>query len=382
MFQGDPSHSGVGTGNPVLTSHVLWKTENFANFWSSPAIVDGVVYVGASFVGDIGYNPITWADVYAFKASNGALIWDYQDNSSDNIGTPAVLNGVVYFSSNHYVGALDASNGHSLWNNTANGGTSPTVVNGILFDNNGHVVYALNATNGNQIWISDIPGLSPPAFSEGIIYTCSLDFNIYALNATNGNKVWNYTTGSFAETSPAISNGIVYFGSNDGNVYALNSTTGVKIWNYRTGGFDTSSPSVSKGVVYVGSGNDNVYALNAKTGSEIWSYYTGYPVASSPAVVDGVVYISSNSLDFYAFNCSTGYVIWRYPIGEFVSSFAAADGILCVGTQAGYIVAFGSPPTFNLPLLVTGISTVVIFVTALIILTLRRFKKRKREIDT
>ncbi|MGD0995564.1 MAG: PQQ-binding-like beta-propeller repeat protein [Candidatus Bathyarchaeia archaeon] len=47
MFHADPSHSGAGTGNPVLTSTLLWKytTGNWVD--SCPAVVNGVVYVGS-----------------------------------------------------------------------------------------------------------------------------------------------------------------------------------------------------------------------------------------------------------------------------------------------------------------------------------------------
>jgi outer membrane protein assembly factor BamB len=387
MFQADPSHSGVGSGNPVLSPHVLWKSNinipsdlEYDSFsWSAPIIVNGVVYAGSSFYASRGYDSVSWGDVFAFKTSNGDVIWDYRDNSTDKIGTPSVQNGVVFFSASNYVGALDSSNGASLWNNTANGGTSPLVVNGVFYDNNGHVVYALNATNGKQIWANQIPGLSPPAYSNGVLYTCSLDYNVYAINAKDGTKLWNYTTGNFVQTSPAISGGIVYVGSNDGNIYALNATSGAKIWNYRTGGYDTSSPAVYDGEVYVGSGNGNVYSLNATTGANIWSYYTGYPVTASPAVVSGVVYIAPNSLDIYAFNASTGNAIWRYPAGEFVTSFAAADGLLCAGgAESGGIIAFGIIPPSKLPLIIVGISIVIVIVAITIFVAFRKLKVKKR----
>jgi hypothetical protein len=64
MFRSDPSHSGVGTdnsiGNSVLTTTLLWKTNMTWTMTETefiakkrgltePAVVDGVVYVGASY---------------------------------------------------------------------------------------------------------------------------------------------------------------------------------------------------------------------------------------------------------------------------------------------------------------------------------------------
>ncbi len=46
MFRADPSHSGAGTGNSVLTPTLLWNYTTGSDVWSSPAVVNGVVYVG------------------------------------------------------------------------------------------------------------------------------------------------------------------------------------------------------------------------------------------------------------------------------------------------------------------------------------------------
>ena len=48
MFRSDPSHSGAGTGNPVLTTTVTLEIPTGNSVSSSPAVVGGVVYVGSS----------------------------------------------------------------------------------------------------------------------------------------------------------------------------------------------------------------------------------------------------------------------------------------------------------------------------------------------
>ena len=71
MFRADPSHSGAGTGNPVLTPTLLWKYTTGNMVESSPAVVDGVVYIGS---GD--------GNVYALNATNGAKLWNYTTGGS------------------------------------------------------------------------------------------------------------------------------------------------------------------------------------------------------------------------------------------------------------------------------------------------------------
>ena len=100
MFRSDPSHSGAGTGNPALTPTLLWKDTLGAFVHSSPAVVNGVVYLGS---GD--------GNVYALNAANGDKLWNY-NTSSYFESSPAVVNGVVYVGSyNGNVYALNATNG-------------------------------------------------------------------------------------------------------------------------------------------------------------------------------------------------------------------------------------------------------------------------------
>ena len=72
--------------------------------YSSPAVANGVVYVGS---GD--YN------VYALDAATGAKLWSYHTGGAV-YSSPTVANGVVYVGSYDYnVYALNAATGAKLW---------------------------------------------------------------------------------------------------------------------------------------------------------------------------------------------------------------------------------------------------------------------------
>jgi outer membrane protein assembly factor BamB len=242
-------------------------------------------------------------------ASNvGLMDLDWSFTTGNSVySSPAVVDGVVYagsFDNNVY--ALNASTGAKVWSFTTGGSvySSPTVANGVVyvgsFDDN---VYALKATTGTKLWSFTTGGkvASSPTVANGVVYFGSFDDNVYALNATTGAKLWSFTTGNLVVPSPAVVNGVVYVGSSDGNVYALNATTGAKAWSFSAGTNLESSPAVANGVVYVGSNNDNLYALNASDGQNLWSFTAGNYVASSPAVVNGVVYVGSVDDNIYAF---------------------------------------------------------------------------------
>jgi outer membrane protein assembly factor BamB len=320
----------------------------------------------AAHTGD--YSPVAGS-----VPSNGQLLWNYTTGGSVE-SSPAVANGVVYVGSwdgNLY--ALNATTGANVWNYTTGGSvqSSPAVANGVVYvqSDDGNI-YALNATSGANVWSYNIGGnvyfspVSSPAVANGVVYVGSIgkyngggfvNTDVYALNATTGAKVWNYTTGGSVQSSPAVANGVVYVGCDDGNVYALNATTGANVWNYTTGISVYSSPAVANGVVYVGSFDNNVYAINASNGSKLWNYTTGSAVWSSPAVANGVVYVGSIgqfanrgfvNADVYALNATTGTQLWNYTTGnEVLSSPAVVNGVVYVGSFDNNVYAIGNRTT-------------------------------------
>jgi uncharacterized repeat protein (TIGR01451 family) len=239
---------------------------------SSPAVANGVVYVGSD-----NENSAEGNEFFALNASTGALIWSFSGvGPPTTFSSPAVANGVVY------VGATD------------------------LLDRT-YVLSALKASTGGPLWsFQSFGSFGPPAVANGVVYIGSQDDNLYALNATTGTKLWSYTTGGGLFGSPAVTDGMVYVGSSDGSVYALNASTGAKVWSYGNGSDGYSSPAVANGVVYIEAGN-SLYALNASTGAKLWSYFIGLSSSSSPAVVNGAVYIGAEDTttgegDLYAFS--------------------------------------------------------------------------------
>ena len=70
------------------TGALLWSYETGAPLFSSPAVANGVVYVGA----DDG-------NVYALNASTGAKLWSFDTGCDVRHSSPAVANGVVYVGS-------------------------------------------------------------------------------------------------------------------------------------------------------------------------------------------------------------------------------------------------------------------------------------------
>jgi outer membrane protein assembly factor BamB len=295
----NPYENTLSPGNvPGLAQAWRYPTGNL--IYSSPAVVNGVVYI-TSF----DHN------VYALNAATGAKRWSYTTGGQIS-SSPAVVNGVVYIGSyDHRVYALNAKTGARLWSYATSNAvySSPAVANGVVYVGSvDHNIYALNAATGAKRWSYDAAApiyQASPAVANGVVYAGGLD-SLFALDAATGAVLWS-SGAAWGDSSPAVANGVVYIGSADGSVYAFDVATGAKRWSYATSDLVYSSPAVANGVVYIGSDDGNVYALNAATGAKRWSYQTGAPLwEASPAVVNGAVYIGSNSSSVYAFGLPAG----------------------------------------------------------------------------
>jgi outer membrane protein assembly factor BamB len=338
----NPYENQLGTGN-ANELRLDWSYTTGAYVVSSPAVANGVVYVGS----DDG-------NVYALDAKTGANLWSFA--TGGGASSPAVVDGVVYVGSdddNLY--ALDAATGNELWS-FATGSyveSSPAVANGIVYvgsdDDN---VYAIDAKTGAKRWTftTGDPVSNSPAVADGVVYIGSLDRNVYALNAATGNKLWSFSPASadgYPDTA-AVANGVVYVGfTGCTSLYALNSSTGAEIWNISIGCYEVlSAPAVADGVVYVDGWFDDIYAVNASTGTLLWTFDAGaVTFGNSPAVANGVLYAGDELSVIYAVNATTGGELWSYNVGccSYFSSAVVANGMVYVGSSNDNIYAFSLP---------------------------------------
>jgi outer membrane protein assembly factor BamB len=361
MFHHDPSLSGVSTSAAPQINQTLWifsgsASENFAS--SSPAISNGLVFIGSSVKETIG-------TVYALNSTTGSMVWSFKADFGV-FTSPSVTNGIVYVSSEDTLYALNASTGNQIWS-TQRADTSPVVADGIVYVDGGDGNFnALNASTGSLIWSYPISEFSlaatAPAVANGIVYVGALnDHNVYALNAATGSKIWSFPTGSLIISSPVVVNDLLYISSQNNYFYALNATTGSQLWNYKTAGPIDSSPAVANGIVYVGidsqGGGTNYpgvfYALNGLTGSVIWTnqltfnQQSVYDSFSSPSFASSTIYVGCRSVVssqgvVFSLNAATGDIIWSYQTVSLESSPAIANGVVYI-SDLNNIYAFGSP---------------------------------------
>lgn len=363
MFSHDRLNSGhdpVSSG-PTDGVEPRWEFETDAAVRSSPAVVEGTVYVGS----DDGH-------VYAIDAATGEQQWAYRTGGAV-VSSPAVFDHVVYVGSNdHHLHAVSAETGEKLWSFETGGSVrSPSTVQTgfreleyadvVGFGSDDGSVYHLNAVTGEELGTVDTDGpvVAAPAMlrngrgywesafgsTDGTAYYWSPRYDRYddeekenftataevgspihasmsitdvdsedvwyraedagelhkrILNRGNMETIWRFDADGRIRTTPVLANELVYVGSHDGNIYGIDRESGARRWAFGTGGRVDSSPAVADGSLYVGSADQQVYALDADAGDRLWAFESGDAVVSSPAVVDGTVYIGSTDGTVYA----------------------------------------------------------------------------------
>ena len=71
MFRHDQTHRGYSNSTAPNLNQALWSFTTAGNIYSSPAVVDGKVYVGSLD-----------RRVYALNASNGELYWSFTTSNT------------------------------------------------------------------------------------------------------------------------------------------------------------------------------------------------------------------------------------------------------------------------------------------------------------
>jgi outer membrane protein assembly factor BamB len=329
MFRGNLAHTGVydGVGVPKLTG-IKWKFHTDGLIISSPAVVDGLVYVGS-----------TDGNLYAIDRNSGAMKWKFETKARV-VSSPAVAGGLVYFSSyDGYFYAVDATTGKLKWN----------------FKNAGERRFAAMHIHGSLPAAETMPDpfdcyLSSPAVWKGAVYFGSGDGNVYALDATTGGIRWKFHTGDVVHASPAIAGGTLFIGSWDSYFYAIDAASGKEKWRFKTGedpdihnqvGIQ-SSAAVVDGTVYFGCRDSKFYALDAITGRKKWSFSNqGSWVVGSPAIQNGKVYFATSDSElFHALDTASGREIFSLKFHfPFFASPAIAGNTLYIGSHDGKLTA-------------------------------------------
>jgi len=317
-----------GCGRSLCTLP-LWQSVPLGQIIDSPTVAGGVVYIGSQTS-----NVNNDGRLNAFAAAGCgspvcAPLWQGIAGPQSILqSSPAVANGVVY------VGAFDgklyafaaqgcgAATCAPLWSGQT-GGTiesTPVVAGGTVFigsdDGNLYAFAAggCGAAACPPLWTGRLGSpvfQSSPAVANGVVYIGAQHalsaFSAAGCGAATCSPLWQAVDRQqFFNGSPALANGRVYIPLENGiAVYAAGGCGQARcrpLWTLFGAGFQAavlSSPTVAGGVVYAGRNTGEVLAWRAepcgrRQCTNLWSApLREVIVSSSPTVVDGKLYIGS-----------------------------------------------------------------------------------------
>lgn len=361
MFHGNAQHTGVAKDElePGLKLDWSYKTPG-SILTSSPAIVDGIVYIGTRDESNSKYHAI-----HAVDLKTGKKLWQFKANAQVQ-SSPAVEDGVVYASTvRGTLYALEAKTGDLIWKKTIGKDSvqrawmyySPTVSEGTVYQaystGKGGELMALDSKTGEVKWKSPLAGNwiseASAVVKDGKVYVGGDGGWLFAFDAKTGEEIWRHQISwAWMHSMPTIADGRIHIGHQGGQLVTLDASTGEELWRYRSkdasyipGDATGSTPAVKDGIVYMGFPDGNVTALDAKTGQLKWKYRTEGGIISSPVVSGKTVYIGSNDGRLYGLDSITGQPLWNHEIGTWVASTPAISGnTLLVGAFDGNLYAF------------------------------------------
>jgi hypothetical protein len=310
---------------------------------SSPAVVDGVAYIGDA-LGNLLALPATGCRQAVCQPLWSATL------SNGIHSTPAVDGGRVFVA------------------------TSGNVDNGL------GQLYAFS-TKGcrpakcKPLWVAQVPNsASSPAVAGGVVYIASADGLLRAYAEAGCGKptcgpLWTGAIGTSAEGAPAVAGGVVYVTSQD-TLFAFRASgcgaavpTCPPLWQSTPadGFVQNSGPTVSGATVYYASDDfsgitpGSIYAFDAAgCGAAVcdpkWVAHPnpGDNVVGTMAVANGVLYASTTEF-LYAFDAngcgaSVCGFLWigelDAPVAGTSASPVVAGGLVFYGTDSGFIGAF------------------------------------------
>ena len=228
-------------------------TQYYGGHIGSPAIVDDLVFVAAG------------QEVYALEVASGKVRWEFATQELVTSST-AVAGGQVYVSDFKFAYAIDQQTGMKRWAvpvQTAFAFSPVATPNAVLIAS-GDVLIALDPASGSERWRFAVPSetLIPAGADTQRAYIKSTG-TLYALDLANGKQVWQHRNSEFISL-PAVTGSQLFIVSGmsaNAALTALDSASGTQSWTQLVSQLDTTAPVIAGSAVLVRTTDGRVLAF-------------------------------------------------------------------------------------------------------------------------
>ncbi|HRF02756.1 MAG TPA: PQQ-binding-like beta-propeller repeat protein [Pirellulaceae bacterium] len=338
-FRGPTGDGRVaGPATPLVwsdTNHVVWQVPIQGLGWSSPSVVDGVVYLTTAVQEEERLS----LRALAISADDGRVIWDREVNSVETVPS------------------IHAKNSHAS--------PTPVIHDGAVYVHFGtYGTACLQASDGSIVWINreiDYPpmhgsGGSPVLHDGVLVIICdgSSDPFVVAIEASSGKQLWKRPRSVEARISHSF--GTAAIATVDGraqviapgpeHLAAYDLTSGEELWQVRAPGWSVVPvPIFYRDLVIYNRDYDNPELLAVRLGGRgdvtdthvVWRLKRGAPSTPTPVLVGDELYFVSDKGVVTCADAATGEVHWTERIGgNYSASPLAFDDRLLLLDEDGH----------------------------------------------
>jgi outer membrane protein assembly factor BamB len=245
------------------------------------------------------------SNLYSLNPSTGSENWVFEDSHNRLIGSPLVMDKIIYQpSTDNFVYAINLS-GQPIRVYETDGPvwaqpTSLTDCGCIYVASMDHTVYSFDASSDRQLWRTEDLGGSmvgtPAVGPDGILYVGTFGSELIALDASNGSVKWRFSTEDWVWSGPVLSNDVLYFGDLSGYFYALNAIDGTSLWRIQPQNSIVSPPVILEDKIYLTTEGDTFFTINT-AGDVVNSKVIGGLIYGSPVVTGDTILVAPTNFD-------------------------------------------------------------------------------------
>ena len=325
------SHHGLVVATRASDGRQAWVTDLNRCIASSPAVRQGVVFLGWSGPAPCRPGKDDDGGIVALSLETGRVLWRFRAGNVES--SPAVVGDTLYFAS-------FLSRGEAR-------------------------VYAMDVEAPRRIrWSRPLATkvASSPAVVNGTVYVAAYDRTLYGFETGTGRLRWratafsdepeirfllgvrslvrrsSWTEGGYYAT-PAVAYRRAFLGAIDGVFSAFDARTGAHVWSRKLSGSVYGSAAVWRQKVYIGTKSGAFYALSARDGRVLWKRDLPGKILGSPTVTNGRVYIATSARSTFVFHARTGELDWRFADGHYSPLVLAGKRAYLVGKGRVYALA-------------------------------------------
>lgn len=241
------------------SGQIIWKKKIHGSllFGAQPVIVGSNLYMATSF-----------GRVYSFTLA-GKETW-HVDIENGIYSSPAVSNGTVYVGAeDQNVYALRAKDGSVMWKFKTDSrivSSAPTVEGNTLYAGcYSGSFFAVNAATGKMKWKVKTGDsiFSTPLVKGNKIFIGSNDGSLYSIESSSGKVLWKYNTGNEVKSKPAAA-GILVVVTSGKNVFAVDGNSGKLQWRHIFRKTIKTSASISGNNIFVGLDGGEIASVRNK----------------------------------------------------------------------------------------------------------------------